>query len=254
MGAVYEAADLRLARSVAVKIMLGRAFGDRQALRRFEREAQACARLTHPNIITVYRLRRRRRRRRVPGDGAGAGTNACATSSGAAGTCRLPWPRRGSSRSAKAWRPRTSAQVVHRDLKPENVVIAETATGGEILKVLDFGLAKVRTGERRGVRPHASRCRDGDGRLHGAGATQRRRSRPARRRLRDRRHGRRGHRRTAAVPRPNLRRVVAVHQERPGRRSAAKGSSCGGSSRCCAARRPTIRRCATRRSRSWSAT
>src|SRR6185295_9175707 len=47
MGAVYVAADLRLSRSVAVKIMLGRAFGDRLALRRFEREAQACARLTH---------------------------------------------------------------------------------------------------------------------------------------------------------------------------------------------------------------
>ena len=36
-------------------------------------------------------------------------------------------------------------QVVHRDLKPENILIAATATGGEIVKVLDFGLAKVRT-------------------------------------------------------------------------------------------------------------
>ena len=55
MGAVYEAADLRLARPVAVKIMLGRAFGDRQALRRFEREAKAAA-LLHagPNVVEVY--------------------------------------------------------------------------------------------------------------------------------------------------------------------------------------------------------
>ena len=36
-------------------------------------------------------------------------------------------------------------QVVHRDLKPENVLIAATATGSEIVKVLDFGLAKMRT-------------------------------------------------------------------------------------------------------------
>ena len=54
MGAVYEATDLRLTRSVAVKIMLGRALGDHQAMRRFEGEAQATARLAHPNIVTVF--------------------------------------------------------------------------------------------------------------------------------------------------------------------------------------------------------
>ena len=59
MGAVYEAADLRLARPVAVKIMLGRAFGDRQALRRFEREAQAC-RAPHASEHR-HRVRLRRR-------------------------------------------------------------------------------------------------------------------------------------------------------------------------------------------------
>ena len=54
MGAVYEAMDLRLDRRIAIKIMLGSMFGDRTALRRFEREARASARLNHPNIITVY--------------------------------------------------------------------------------------------------------------------------------------------------------------------------------------------------------
>jgi serine/threonine-protein kinase len=36
-------------------------------------------------------------------------------------------------------------QVIHRDLKPENVLISPTATGGDTIKLLDFGLAKVRT-------------------------------------------------------------------------------------------------------------
>ena len=54
MGSVYEATDLRLARPVAVKIMPARSFGDRTALRRFEREAQAVARLRHPHIVTVH--------------------------------------------------------------------------------------------------------------------------------------------------------------------------------------------------------
>jgi GAF domain-containing protein len=54
MGAVYEAADLRLGRRVAIKILVGRGFGDHDALRRFEREAHACASLAHPNIVTVF--------------------------------------------------------------------------------------------------------------------------------------------------------------------------------------------------------
>jgi hypothetical protein len=54
MGAVYEAADLKLNRTVSVKVMIGRLFGDTAALRRFSREAQASARLVHPNIVRLY--------------------------------------------------------------------------------------------------------------------------------------------------------------------------------------------------------
>ena len=54
MGAVYEARDLRLGRHVAVKVMLGGTFGHESALRRFRREAQAVARLNHPNIVALY--------------------------------------------------------------------------------------------------------------------------------------------------------------------------------------------------------
>lgn len=54
MGAVYEATDLRLARRVALKVLTGSLFGNRVALRRFEREARAVAQLSHPAIITVH--------------------------------------------------------------------------------------------------------------------------------------------------------------------------------------------------------
>ena len=54
MGVVYEAHDLRLDRLVAVKLLNGRAFGQDQALRRFQREARAAARLAHPNIVRVF--------------------------------------------------------------------------------------------------------------------------------------------------------------------------------------------------------
>ena len=144
MGAVYEAADLRLSRRVAVKIMLGRAFGDRVALRRFEREAQVCAQLTHPNIITVFDFGV------VGADGAflvmecvegrtlrhELNRRGCLPGSVAAG-----WVEQICEGIAAAHQ----RQIVHRDLKPENILISATATGGEIVKVLDFGLARIYT-------------------------------------------------------------------------------------------------------------
>jgi hypothetical protein len=144
MGAVYEAADLRLSRTVAVKIMLGRAFGDRRALRRFEREAQVCARLTHPNIVTIFDF------------GAVGADGAFLVMEFVEGrTLRQELSRRGCLPGpvAAAWLEQVCEgmaaahlrEVVHRDLKPENIVIAATATGGDIVKVLDFGLAKVST-------------------------------------------------------------------------------------------------------------
>ncbi len=142
MGAVYEAADLRLARAVAVKIMLGRAFGDRQALRRFEREAQASARLTHPNIVTVFDF------------GAAGADGAYIVMELVRGrTLRAELERRGRMPPVTAahWFEQIFAavaaahrqRIVHRDLKPENVLITDGAAG--LVKVLDFGLAKMTT-------------------------------------------------------------------------------------------------------------
>lgn len=158
MGAVYEAADLRLARPVAVKIMLGRAFGDRQALRRFEREAQASARLTHPNIVTVFDF------------GAAGAAGAFIVMELIRGrTLRAELERHGriAPQTLAAWFGQICSAVaaahaqgiVHRDLKPENLLVTPSASpstppapgarpslrtdGGDVVKVLDFGLAKM---------------------------------------------------------------------------------------------------------------
>jgi hypothetical protein len=53
-GVVYEASDLRLQRRVATKVMMGSSFGDVTALRRFEREARAAARIDHRHITRVH--------------------------------------------------------------------------------------------------------------------------------------------------------------------------------------------------------
>jgi serine/threonine protein kinase len=142
MGAVYEAIDLRLARPVAVKIMHGRAFGDRQALRRFEREAQASARLTHPNIVTVFDF------------GAAGAAGAFIVMELIRGrTLRAELERHGriAPQTVAAWFEQICSAVaaahargiVHRDLKPENVLVTPSASGVDAVKVLDFGLAKM---------------------------------------------------------------------------------------------------------------
>src|SRR5512143_1977790 len=53
MGEVYRARDTSLRRDVAIKV-LGRLAGDAEARKRFQREAQAVAALSHPNVVAVY--------------------------------------------------------------------------------------------------------------------------------------------------------------------------------------------------------
>jgi serine/threonine-protein kinase len=116
--------------------MLGRSFGDREALRRFEREAQASARLTHPHIVTVFDF-----------GGAGAAGAFIVMELVRGRTIRAMLDQQGRLAPADAarWFAQMCAavaaahaeRIVHRDLKPENVIV-----DGAGVKVLDFGLAK----------------------------------------------------------------------------------------------------------------
>lgn len=56
MGVVYKARDLRLKRLAAVKMVLAGAHAGEQEMARFRTEAEAVARLQHPNIVTVYEV------------------------------------------------------------------------------------------------------------------------------------------------------------------------------------------------------
>lgn len=142
MGAVYEATDLRLHRKVAVKILTGSMFGNSEALRRFEREAQASARLHHPNIVTIhdYGL--------LSTEGAYLVMELIA---GETLGARLKRERRLAPDVAAqlfeqildGLKGAHAAGVVHRDLKPENVFLSNYETGHARVHLLDFGLAKL---------------------------------------------------------------------------------------------------------------
>lgn len=143
MGAVYEATDLRLGRKVAIKVLPAGMFGNRDALRRFEREAQASARLNHPNIITVYDY------------GTVASEGAFLVMELLRGfTLRSDLRRLGNlhpqetvavfHQIMEGVKTAHGSGIIHRDLKPENILVVRDDKLLPAVKILDFGLAKLR--------------------------------------------------------------------------------------------------------------
>lgn len=146
MGAVYEARDLRLERTVAVKIMLSRSFGEQTALRRFRREARAAAHLDHPNVVGVFDF--------GPLEGEGAYLVMEIVRGRTLRTELEHLTRMPPAVVAEWFGPLldgTAAAhahgIIHRDLKPENVIGRRDDRGALAVKILDLGLVKFRAGE-----------------------------------------------------------------------------------------------------------
>jgi len=144
MGAVYEATDLRLNRRVALKVMTGHLIGSGTALRRFAREAQASARLEHPNIVRVY-------------DYGPLGDDSAylvmehvqgvtwADEIDRLGAFPLPLAADALDQVLDGVEAAHAAGILHRDLKPSNLMLRRPKEEGPLqVKILDFGLAKVR--------------------------------------------------------------------------------------------------------------
>ena len=136
MAVIYQASDLRLSRTVAVKIMHETYGGDPGFVARFEREATAAARLSHPNVVSVFDRGVDANRPYIVMEYIeGTTLRRVMTHEGAMPPARmleLITPVIAAVAAAH------EAGIVHRDLKPENVFIS---TRGQ-LKVGDFGLAR----------------------------------------------------------------------------------------------------------------
>ena len=142
MGAVYEAMDIRLHRRVAVKILTSNLFGNSEALQRFEREAQASARLSHPNIIAVhdYGLLTTQGAYLVMDLAKGETLGAIIKRGGKLDPA---WAAEVFNQVLDGVGAAHRAGVIHRDLKPDNILITEGENGQLLARVLDFGLAKM---------------------------------------------------------------------------------------------------------------
>jgi len=137
MGEVYRAEDRELGREVAIKILPEHMTEDTQALARFRREARAVAALSHPNILAIHDF------------GVEDGVSYAVTEFLEGETLRARL-----SRSAAPWQEAVeigtaiaeglaaahARGVIHRDLKPENIFL----TAGGQVKILDFGVARVK--------------------------------------------------------------------------------------------------------------
>src|SRR5439155_167181 len=136
MGEVYKARDTKLDRDVAIKI-LPPDVTSAELLRRFEQEARAASSLNHPNIVAIYDIGR-------VDDIAYIAMELVEGQTLRAAIVERTVPMKEALRiAAKVADVLASAHergVVHRDLKPENVMIAHDG----YVKLLDFGLAKVR--------------------------------------------------------------------------------------------------------------
>lgn len=137
MGEVYLAKDSRLERTVALKVLSPDISEDKRRMRRFGQEAKVASSLNQPNILTIFEF------------GEVEGLTFLATEFIDGETLRS-YLHRGRLKLAEtldiaiqiltALEAAHEARIVHRDVKPENVMIRDR---DRVVKVLDFGLAKV---------------------------------------------------------------------------------------------------------------
>ena len=143
MGRVYRAEQTTLGRTVAVKIVHPHLVGEESAVARFITEARAASRLNHPNSVGVIDFGKTSDEQLylVMEFLRGRDLARVAYEEGP-----LPFRRIVDilKQTLAALGEAHHLEIIHRDLKPENIILEPMRAGGDFVKVVDFGLAKMR--------------------------------------------------------------------------------------------------------------
>ncbi len=148
MGVVYRVEHVRIGKLMAMKLLHGQLARDKETVKRFKREAELVSRLDHPNTVQVFDFGQSEGMmflvmEYLPGRDLGE-------------VLKEEGPQPFSRVARFAVQVCASVAqahdlgVVHRDLKPENVMLISGAPMADFVKVLDFGLAKLREQEEMG--------------------------------------------------------------------------------------------------------
>lgn len=150
MGTVYLAEHVKMGRKSALKVMNPGMNTDPDAIARFNREASNASRLSHPNICAIYDFGE------TP---EGLIYLAMEFIEGKALTDLIEadgllTPARAASivhQTADALQIAHDAGIVHRDLKPDNIMVTKARDGSDLVKVVDFGIAKASSSDAQKV-------------------------------------------------------------------------------------------------------
>ena len=150
MGQVYLAEHVKMGRKSAVKVMNPGMTQDADAISRFNREAANASRINHPNVAGIYDFGE-------TADGLiylamefieGESLTSLVESAGALAPIRAA---NIAKQTADGLSVAHDMGIVHRDLKPDNIMIAKFRDGSDLVKVVDFGIAKAAGAENQKV-------------------------------------------------------------------------------------------------------
>ncbi|MCP4604673.1 MAG: HDOD domain-containing protein [Proteobacteria bacterium] len=152
MGVVYKGEQTAIWRPVALKVLRPKFSQDKKLHERFRNEASTASRLTHPNTITIYDFG-------VLDDNGlyiamefieGKSLDDEIDTHGVLDwqrSCRIAMQICGSLQEAH------EHNIIHRDLKPDNIMLTRRGAESDVVKVLDFGIAKIMADEESEYRP-----------------------------------------------------------------------------------------------------
>jgi serine/threonine-protein kinase len=149
MGAVYLGEHVKMGRKSAIKVMAAAMSQDPDAVSRFNREAANASRISHPNVCQVYDfgetpegliylamefIEGHSLKDLVEREGALPAARACSII----------------RQAADALQAAHDLGIVHRDIKPDNIMVVQARDGSDVVKVVDFGIARAVGGDEPG--------------------------------------------------------------------------------------------------------